>query len=87
MKIFRQIKSLLKTQDDCKTGPAMDEHTLIDSLKALQTGWKEKAPLKKWDISMEISAKQDNIYMGTKTVKNLKINASKCETKLSRTWH
>jgi len=57
-------KSLLK--DDCKIGPARDEHNLIDSLKALQAGWKAKSPEKSWDISMEISAKQDNVYMGTK---------------------
>jgi hypothetical protein len=44
----------------------MDEHVLIDSLKALQAGWKAKSPQKSWDISMEISAKQDNIYMGSK---------------------
>jgi hypothetical protein len=44
----------------------LDEHALVDTLKALQEGWKAKAPDKKYDLSMEISAKQDNIYMGTK---------------------
>ncbi|XP_059482220.1 chitinase-3-like protein 2 isoform X2 [Neocloeon triangulifer] len=50
--------------DDCKIGPAMDEHTLIKALDELATTWKSKFPNKYWELAMETSAKSDNIYMG-----------------------
>jgi hypothetical protein len=50
-------------KDDCKIGPALDEHNLIFALTELRTAWKSDTN-KKWDLAMEISAKKLNIYMG-----------------------
>jgi len=50
-------------KDDCKVGPATDEHSLVNTLTELRTAWKSD-PNKKWELAMEISAKKVNIYMG-----------------------
>ncbi|CAB3360169.1 Hypothetical predicted protein [Cloeon dipterum] len=50
--------------DDCKVGPASDEHMLVKALNELSSAWKSKSPNKVWELAMETSAKADNIYMG-----------------------
>jgi hypothetical protein len=50
------------TKDDCRIGPASDEHRLVDAMSELRDAWKQVNG--NYDIAMEMSAKSTNLYMG-----------------------